>query len=254
LFAPPPPPEPPPRPVVRADPLAGQFADVLAPPPRKLPSKRVLAIGGGIGALLLVGVISLAMSGGEEKPKVDMAEIIKAEEKEAAEKKARKAEAEAKAKQEEAAKAAETEKAAATTPAAASEKKEPTEEEKKRYAEAQKKKGDTKAAAAEEKKAEPTPAVASGDGPAFNKGAAVSALTSASSAASGCKRPGGPTGSGKVTVTFAPNGRVTSASVSGGSYGGTSVGGCVASVFRRAKIPAFGGNAVTVSKSFNISP
>jgi hypothetical protein len=32
------------------------------------------------------------------------------------------------------------------------------------------------------------------------------------------------------------------------------VGGCVAAVFRRAKIPPFAGNPVTVSKSFSIKP
>jgi hypothetical protein len=243
LFAPPPPPDPPPRPVIRADPLAGQFADVLAPPARKLPSKRTLMIGGGVGLLVLIGVIALATSGGGEKT-ADATEGIKSETSEVEKPKPR---PEPEAKKEEPPKPAETEKTAAT-----SEKKEPSEAEKKAAASAPKKKTDSKPD--EEKKSEPTPAVASGDGPPFNKGAAVSALTSASSAASGCKRPGGPTGTGKVTVTFAPNGRVTQASVAGGSYGGTSVGGCVASVFRRAKIPAFSGNAVTVSKSFNISP
>jgi hypothetical protein len=88
----------------------------------------------------------------------------------------------------------------------------------------------------------------------FNKGAAISALSTSASQATSCKRPGGPTGTGKVQVTFAPSGRVTSATVTGSSFGGTAVGGCVASVFRRARVPAFSGNAVTVSKSFTISP
>jgi len=47
---------------------------------------------------------------------------------------------------------------------------------------------------------------------------------------------------------------VTTANVTGAPFGGTPVGGCVANVFRRAKIPAFSGDAVTVSKSFTISP
>jgi hypothetical protein len=55
-------------------------------------------------------------------------------------------------------------------------------------------------------------------------------------------------------VTFAPSGRVTSANVSGGDFGGSPVGSCVASVFRRASVPAFSGDPVTVSKSFNIAP
>jgi predicted Zn finger-like uncharacterized protein len=103
------------------------------------------------------------------------------------------------------------------------------------------------------KKEEPAPAPAGG-GAGFDKGAAVAALNTAASAASSCKRPGGPTGPGRVSVTFAPSGRATNATVSGGSYGGTPVGGCIASVFRSARVPAFSGDPVTVSKSFNISP
>jgi hypothetical protein len=67
-----------------------------------------------------------------------------------------------------------------------------------------------------------------------------------------CKKAGGPTGSGKATVTFAPSGRVTTATV-GGSFAGTPTGGCVASVFRKAHVPSFSGSAVTVSKSFTIN-
>jgi len=96
-------------------------------------------------------------------------------------------------------------------------------------------------------------AAASGSG-GFNKDAAVSALSVAASQATVCKRPEGPWGSGRAVITFAPSGRVTTANVTGDPFGGTSVGGCVASVFRRAKIPAFSGDPVTVSKSFTIAP
>ena len=91
------------------------------------------------------------------------------------------------------------------------------------------------------------------DAPPFSKASAISALTAAASSAGSCKKPGGPTGPGKATVTFAPSGRVTTATVAGGSYAGTAVGGCVASVFRRAHVPAFSGSSVTVSKSFQIN-
>jgi hypothetical protein len=97
----------------------------------------------------------------------------------------------------------------------------------------------------------PKPAAAAGPGP-FNVSAAKSALGTAAANAASCKKPGGPTGSGKVQVTFATSGRVTSANVLGGAFGGTPVGGCVASTFRRAKVPAFSGGSQTVSKSFNI--
>ena len=102
------------------------------------------------------------------------------------------------------------------------------------------------------KKVEPTP-VAAADAPPFSKASAISALTSAANSAGSCKKAGGPTGAGKATVTFAPSGRVTTATVAGGSYAGTAVGGCVASVFRRAHVPAFSGSSVTVSKSFQIN-
>lgn len=91
------------------------------------------------------------------------------------------------------------------------------------------------------------------DAQPFSKASAIAALGAAASGAGSCKKPGGPTGAGKATVTFAPSGRVTTATVSGGSYAGTPVGGCVASVFRRAHVPAFSGSSVTVSKSFQIN-
>jgi hypothetical protein len=99
-------------------------------------------------------------------------------------------------------------------------------------------------------KEEPPPPA---DAQPFSKASAISALGAAASAAGSCKKPGGPTGPGKATVTFAPSGRVTTATVAGGSYAGTGVGGCVASVFRRAHVPPFSGSAVTVSKSFQIN-
>ncbi|MBN2195055.1 MAG: zinc-ribbon domain-containing protein [Polyangiaceae bacterium] len=124
----------------------------------------------------------------------------------------------------------------------------------KKQEEAAKAREEAKAAAEAARKAEAAKkeeaAVASG----FDKGAAVAALSSAASAATSCKRAGGPTGTGKVQVTFAPSGRVTSANVVGGAFGGTSVGSCVASAFRSARVPPFSGSPVTVSKSFTIPP
>jgi len=113
------------------------------------------------------------------------------------------------------------------------------------------KSGHTGAAAT--KKEEPPAAAGPSTAPPFSKASAISALGSAAGSAGGCKKAGGPTGVGKVQVTFAPSGRVTSASVMGPPFAGTSVGGCVANAFRRARVPAFSGNAVTVSKSFAIN-
>ena len=95
------------------------------------------------------------------------------------------------------------------------------------------------------------PAPAAGTAP-FSVSAAQVALTQAATNSASCKKPDGPTGSGKVQVTFATSGRVTTANVAGAPFAGTPVGGCVAGVFRRAKVPPFAGNPVTVSKSFMI--
>jgi len=112
--------------------------------------------------------------------------------------------------------------------------------------------GHAAAATTAKKPEEPAPAGPS-TAPPFSKASAISALGGASGSAGACKKAGGPTGVGKVQVTFAPSGRVTSATVMGPPFAGTAVGGCVAGAFRRAKVPAFSGNPVTVSKSFAIN-
>jgi predicted Zn finger-like uncharacterized protein len=93
----------------------------------------------------------------------------------------------------------------------------------------------------------------SGGGKDFDRAAASAALSRASGAARGCKKPDGPTGSGKVRVTFAPSGNVTSATVEGPPFAGTPVGGCIASAFRGARVPPFEGAPVSVSKTVNIN-
>lgn len=102
-----------------------------------------------------------------------------------------------------------------------------------------------------EKPAE-TAAPAAG-GKEFDRAAAMSALSKAAGAARGCKKDDGPTGSGKVKVTFAPSGNVTSATVEGPPFAGTPVGGCIASAFRSARVPSFEGAPVSVSKTVNIN-
>jgi hypothetical protein len=105
--------------------------------------------------------------------------------------------------------------------------------------------GESAAQAAEEKTEEPSK-------PPFDTSAAKAALEAASSSAASCRKEDGPTGKGKVQVTFSPGGRATSANVIEGPFGGTTVGGCVAKIFRGAKVPPFSGEAVTVAKSFTI--
>ena len=107
------------------------------------------------------------------------------------------------------------------------------------------------AAAAAAPAAKPPEAAAPAEGAAFDKNAAVAALGAAAASAGSCKQADGPTGSGKVSVTFAPSGRATATSVAG-ELAGTEVGGCVARLFRSAKVPPFTGDPVTVSKSFSV--
>jgi predicted Zn finger-like uncharacterized protein len=103
------------------------------------------------------------------------------------------------------------------------------------------------AGAAEAPAAEPAAAAL----PPFDREAAAAALTSAAANATSCKQPDGPAGAGKATVTFAPSGRATNATVTG-DLAGTAVGGCVARLFRQARVPAFSGDPITVAKGFSI--
>jgi predicted Zn finger-like uncharacterized protein len=101
-----------------------------------------------------------------------------------------------------------------------------------------------------EKEAPPAP-TGFGAGAAFDAQAAKTALGGAAANASSCKEPGGPTGTGRVSITFAASGRPTSVAVTG-DLAGTTVGSCVARLFRGARVPAFSGEPVTVSKTFSV--
>lgn len=83
----------------------------------------------------------------------------------------------------------------------------------------------------------------------FDKVAATNSLSEATTQASACRKPGDPSGMANVTVTFAPSGRVTSATVAGPPFAGTETGGCIASTLRNARVPAFTGDNVTVTKT-----
>jgi len=93
-------------------------------------------------------------------------------------------------------------------------------------------------------------ATATAGGAAFDRGAAASTLGAIASSLSSCKKPDGPTGPGKVKVTFQPSGTVSAVEFVEGSYNGTAVGGCILAKFRGAHIPPFGGSAVPANKSF----
>lgn len=112
--------------------------------------------------------------------------------------------------------------------------------------------GSALAAAAGKPANDPAPANAGGGSTApFDRGAAAASLGAIN--VQSCKKPDGPTGTGHVKVTFAPNGSVSSAVVDGGPFPGTPVGGCIAGKFRSAHVPAFSGAPVGVGKSFTIN-
>lgn len=90
-----------------------------------------------------------------------------------------------------------------------------------------------------------------GAGAPFDAQAAKTALGGAAANAGSCKEAGGPTGTGRVSITFASSGRPTSVAVTG-DLAGTTVGSCVARLFRGTRVPAFSGEPVTVSKTFSV--
>ncbi len=97
----------------------------------------------------------------------------------------------------------------------------------------------------------PPPPPPSGEAGPFSRGAAMAALGSATSRATSCKRPDGPSGMSRASVTFAPAGNVSNVVLSA-PFAGTSVGTCVTNVFKGARVPAFTGSSVTLPQSFRI--
>lgn len=255
-------------------------APALEPPPAPA-SRRGEAVAGKRGGGLMFGLIAvaaLALGGGyfAFKDKLgDAGEQASEAEQKAREAQAKAAEAEAKAREAEAQKK-ELEEALAKARAEATAKGEDPSAAEKKVKEAQAAaaaEAAAPAAGATKEPAAPTtttttsPAPAktsttasastssssSGGGKAFDVAAAKAALSAAAANAAACGQPGGPTGPGKVQLTFAPSGRVTTATVIEGPFGGTAVGGCVSSTFKRARVPAFDGAPQTVTKAFKIN-
>jgi serine/threonine-protein kinase len=105
-------------------------------------------------------------------------------------------------------------------------------------------------AAAPPPKEEAPPPPAGERGP-LNRGAALSALASAAGRAKACGGGDGPSGAGRAMVTFSPDGPVSNVAVPA-PFAGTSVGACIATAFRTARVPAFTGSAVTLPGSFRV--
>jgi predicted Zn finger-like uncharacterized protein len=106
------------------------------------------------------------------------------------------------------------------------------------------------AAANEEPAAKEAPASSGASAP-FDPAAAKEALAGATANVASCKEMGGPTGNGRVSITFAPSGRPTSVAVTG-DLAGTTVGSCIARLYRAVRVPAFTGDSVTVAKGFTV--
>lgn len=108
----------------------------------------------------------------------------------------------------------------------------------------------TKSAPAAAPKAAAPAAAASG--PAFDRGAAAAELRRIAEGVSACRKANGPSGDGHVSITFRNDGTVEQVEVDRPPYQGSAVGACVASKFKLARIPAFGGTVPPVGKSFSI--
>jgi hypothetical protein len=92
---------------------------------------------------------------------------------------------------------------------------------------------------------EPKEVAVGGD---FDRAAAGTALTGAAQEASGCRKEGDPSGVAVVHVTFSNAGRATRAVIEGPPFAGTQTGGCIAATLRKATVPPYGGDRVTVTK------
>lgn len=86
----------------------------------------------------------------------------------------------------------------------------------------------------------------------FDAYEAARAVDAAAERASACRREDDPSGVAVVTITFAPSGRVTTATLAGPPFLGTPTGSCIASTMRSARVSAFAGKHMTVRKTVTI--
>ncbi len=86
----------------------------------------------------------------------------------------------------------------------------------------------------------------------FNVEAAKAELSKIAATLNTCKKAGGPTGSGKIMLTFSNDGKVEAATLDGKPFAKTPVGECVLARFSDAKVPTFGGGTQPTAKTFTI--
>lgn len=86
----------------------------------------------------------------------------------------------------------------------------------------------------------------------FDPAATKTPLAQAANEAQACKQSGGPNGKVTVVVTFDPNGKASSATITDAPFAGTATANCISSAMKRASIPPFSGLPGTVSKTFTL--
>jgi hypothetical protein len=84
---------------------------------------------------------------------------------------------------------------------------------------------------------------------AFDSALAAMAINEAARRSASCRGPSDPEGQAMVMLKYAPSGRVTTATIESGPFAGTTVGGCIATAFRSARVPPFSGEPMTVRKT-----
>lgn len=84
------------------------------------------------------------------------------------------------------------------------------------------------------------------------KNNASKALAKSAKLALSCRPRGGPSGPGKVRVIYDSDGSVRTVEILTAKFRDTLTGSCIRLVFRRAKIPAFGGKSARFIKGFSI--
>jgi hypothetical protein len=65
-----------------------------------------------------------------------------------------------------------------------------------------------------------------------------------------CLVPNAPRGDGHVLLTIVASGEVSEAKVDKGPFVGTPVEKCISGQFKKVKVPAFAGDAITFGKAF----
>jgi hypothetical protein len=85
-------------------------------------------------------------------------------------------------------------------------------------------------------------------GPTFDKAGVAAALEGVELRK--CLVPNAPRGDGHVVLTIVSSGEVSEAKVDKGPFVGTPVEKCISGQFKKVKVPAFSGEAITFGRAF----